>query len=102
MLEMGGGFCFPAKTFQIRFGGPRAEANHLQRDGPVETFLMGAINNALTATADFLQQFVIAKVSQDLRGSRSFLSVRCGRAIIATGVIRLRRSCGGQAGPVYR
>ena len=39
MLEVGGGFCFPPKAFQMRFAGPRAEADHLQRDCAIETFL---------------------------------------------------------------
>ena len=38
-------------------------------DGAVETFLPRAINYALTAAADFLQQFVIAQVSKHLRRS---------------------------------
>ena len=71
MFETGGGFGFPAKALQMRFGGPGAQANHFKRDGAIETFLMGAINYALTAPADFLQQFVIAKVAENLCGSRA-------------------------------
>ena len=64
MFEAGGGFGFPAKTLQVRFGGPGAKANHFKRDSAIETFLMSAINHALTASADFLQQFVVAKVAK--------------------------------------
>ena len=64
MIEAGSGFGFAAKTLQVRFGGPLAEANHFKRDGAIETFLPGAINHALTAATDFLQQFVIAELSQ--------------------------------------
>jgi hypothetical protein len=46
----------------MRFGRPRAQAYDFERDGAVETFLVRAVNDALTATADFLQQFVVAKV----------------------------------------
>ena len=64
MIEAGGSFRFTAKPLQVRFGGPGTEADHLQRDGAIETFLTGAINHALTATADFLQQLVVAKVAR--------------------------------------
>ena len=49
--------------------GPKAD--HFERDGAIETFLMRAINYALTAPADFLQQFVIAKVCP------AFLLIAC-------------------------
>jgi hypothetical protein len=45
-----------------------------------------AINYALTATADFLEQFVIAKVIEDFSGSRGFPFIRCSDAIMAVGV----------------
>ena len=64
MFEVGSGFRFPAKTLQMRFGGPGTEADHFKRDSAIETFLMGTINNALTASADFLQQLVVAKVPE--------------------------------------
>jgi len=48
MFQAGCSFCFPAKTLQMRFGGPRAEADYFERDGAIETFLMGAIDYALT------------------------------------------------------
>ena len=41
-----------------------------KRDGAIETFLPRAKYHALTAAADFLQQFVVAEVSQHLRGAR--------------------------------
>jgi hypothetical protein len=65
MFEAGSSFRFPAKALQVRFGGPGAEADHLKCDSTIETFLMGAIDYALTASANFLQQFVVAKVTKD-------------------------------------
>ena len=66
MFEAGSSFRLPAKALQVRFGRPRAQANHFERDGAIETFLMSAINYALTAAANFLQQLVVAEFS-DLR-----------------------------------
>src|SRR5262249_12932732 len=54
MLEVSGGFGFPAEALQMSFRGPRAAANHFKRDAPIETLLMGSINYRLTAPADFL------------------------------------------------
>ena len=71
MVEAGGGFRFAAKALQMRFSGPRAQANYFERDGTIETLLMRAINYTLTAPADFLQQFVVAKVSQHFSRSRA-------------------------------
>ena len=72
MIEAGSGFRFPTKTLQMRFGSPMAEANHFERDGAIETFLPRAINHALAATTDYLQQFVIAKIGERLCRSRHF------------------------------
>mgnify|MGYP003694584443 CR=1 FL=1 len=44
MVEAGGGFCFTAKALQMRFSGPRAQADYFERDGAIETFLMRPIN----------------------------------------------------------
>jgi hypothetical protein len=55
MIEAGGGLRFPAKALQMRFSSPRANADHFQSDGPIETFLMRTINYALSAPGDFLQ-----------------------------------------------
>jgi hypothetical protein len=55
MIEAGGGLRFAAKALQMRFGGPRAKADHFESDGPIETFLMPTINYAFSAPADFLQ-----------------------------------------------
>src|SRR6266566_3654553 len=66
MVETGGSFRFAAKALQVRFGGPTAQANHLERNRAIQTFLMGAINYALTASTDFLQQLVVAQLPQDL------------------------------------
>ncbi len=81
MFEAGSSFRFPAKALQVRFGGPGAEADHLKCDSTIETFLMGAINHPLTATADFFQQFVVAKVPQHFCRARSFLSIQYWQAI---------------------
>ena len=40
------------------------KADDFECDGAIETFLSRAINYALTAATDFLQQFVVAKVSK--------------------------------------
>ena len=82
MVEAGSGFRFAAKALQMRFSGPGAQANYFERDGAIETFLMGAINHPLTAAADFLQQFIIAKVAKYFCWSRSFPSIQDGQAII--------------------
>src|SRR5512132_4457771 len=43
MFETRGSFGLPAKTLQVRFGGPRAQANHLERHGAIEAFPMGPV-----------------------------------------------------------
>ncbi len=55
-------FCFVAKTFQMGRTRPVAEADNFYRDRSIKTFLTRAINNALSAAANFLQQFVIAEI----------------------------------------
>ena len=47
-----------------------------KRDGAIETFLPGAKYYALSTATDFLQQFVIAKVSEQLSRSRGLPSNR--------------------------
>ena len=64
MVQARCGFRFSAKAFQMRFRSPMAEANHFECNRAIQTFLPGAIDDTLTATADLLQQFVVAKVSQ--------------------------------------
>src|SRR5438094_10153999 len=59
MVETGSSFRFPAKALHVRFGGPTAQANHLERNRAIQTFLMGAINYALTASTDLFQQLVV-------------------------------------------
>jgi hypothetical protein len=44
----------------VRFGGPGTETDYLKCDSAIETFLIGAVNHALTAAADLLQQFILA------------------------------------------
>jgi len=62
MLETGGRFRFLAKSSQVRRARKMSEADHLQRDGAIQTFLSRAINDALPAASDFFEQLVIAKV----------------------------------------
>ena len=59
----------------MRFSRPLAEANDFQRDCAVETLLARSKHHALTAAADFLQQVVIAKVSQYLGSTRCFFTM---------------------------
>jgi hypothetical protein len=83
--------------------------------------LPGAKHDALTAATDFLQQFVIAQISEKLGGAscffimascRSIRFIACG-IVDTAGVIRLRRSSlrscfggvggfGGRVDPGYR
>jgi hypothetical protein len=81
MIEAGRGFCFPAKALEMCFGGPRAKADHFKRDSAIETFLMGAINHALTAPANFLQQLVVAKVSEHFNRRCTMTPARQGPVI---------------------
>jgi hypothetical protein len=96
MLEAGGSFRFAAKALQVLFSTPRTKTNHFERYSTVETFLMRAINYALTTAPNFLEQFVIAKVSQHscppqdglavASVSRTFLSICYEDALIAAGI----------------
>src|SRR6266508_4487467 len=80
IFQAGGRFRFPAESSQMRFGGPRAQTDHFERDGAIETFLIGAINYALTAASNFLQQRVVSEVREHSKRLRGFLSVRCSNA----------------------
>src|SRR5205823_1298866 len=73
MVEAGSRFRFQTETLQMRFGGPLAQADHLECDSAVEAFLSRAVNYTLATAADFLQQFVIAKVTEH------FWAPRCSR-----------------------
>jgi hypothetical protein len=55
MFETSGSFGLPAKTLQVRFGGPRTQTDHLDCHCAIETLLPGAKNNALTAPTDYFQ-----------------------------------------------
>src|SRR5262245_3881804 len=83
MIELCGGFCFPAEALQVRVGCPLANANDLYRDRAIETLLPGAKYYALTTPADFLQQFVVAKLFGHLRWRRSSFTMRFGIRIHA-------------------
>jgi hypothetical protein len=102
MIQAGSGLRLTAKALQVRFGGPRAEANHFERDGTIETFLMGAINYALSAPANFLEQFVIAEVCEHTCRSVGPRFVVCPRAIITHDITRLSPSYSGPFDPSYR
>src|SRR5439155_8334635 len=71
MLKTGGGFRFTTESLEVRFRGPMTEADNLERDCAIQTFLPGAIDYALTAASDFFQQFVIAKITQHFSQARS-------------------------------
>src|SRR5256885_5306695 len=66
MIQAGGGFGFAAESLQMRFSGPMSQTNHLESYRAVQTFLPRAIYDSLAAAADFLQQFVVAKVGECL------------------------------------
>jgi hypothetical protein len=78
MFEVGGGFGLAAESFQVPFGCPRTQSEHFERHTAIETLLMGAINYALTATADFLEQFIVAEVAERLSdlSSTNFARIR--------------------------
>src|SRR5439155_26926867 len=71
MLKTGGGFRFATKSLQVRFRGPMTEANNPERDCAIQTFLPGAIDYALTAASDLLQQLVIATITKHVSQARS-------------------------------
>ena len=66
MLEAGGGFRLESKTLEMRFRCPLAESNDFERNRAVETFLPRTKHYALTASANFFQQLVVAKLSEHL------------------------------------
>ena len=68
-------FRLTPKALQMRFSGPRTKADHLQRNDAIETFLMGPINYALTTPPNFLQQLVIAKLTENFCPPRDGLAV---------------------------
>src|SRR5205814_6022213 len=76
------------------FGGPMTETDYLERYGAVETFLTGPINHALTAAADFLQQFIVAQVDRRFCQTRSFPDL--GRSMGVTISNRTALVVGGQ------
>jgi hypothetical protein len=50
----------------MRLRGPLAETDNFECNSAVETFLSRAINDALTAAANFFQQLIIAQLSEHL------------------------------------
>src|SRR4030095_3649100 len=63
MIETGCGFRLPAKALLMRLCSPIAQADHFECDDTIETFLPSTKYDALAALANFLQQFVVAKVA---------------------------------------
>src|SRR5262249_29864911 len=55
MFETRGSFGLAAKPLQMRFGGPRAHADHLECHCAIETLLMRPVNHTLTTATDHLQ-----------------------------------------------
>src|SRR6266536_4091292 len=45
-----------------------AQDDDLERDCSIKAFLSGTVNNALTATSNFLLQLIIAKMRRDAQG----------------------------------
>src|SRR5262245_43889857 len=82
VFETSGSFGLPAKTLQVRLGGPRAEANHLECHCTIETLLPGAKYHALTAPADDFQQFVITQLSQRVRNPACFFTLVSGNCSV--------------------
>ena len=96
MIQTRRGFRFPAKTLQMRVGSPMPQPDHFESDNAVETFLSRAIYDSLTATTDFLEQFVVAKIS------RRLCPIRCFVAMILVpmaGVIRLAEATVDESTP---
>src|SRR5438045_9544326 len=52
-----------------------SKTNYFQSYGAVYTFLPRAVNDALTAPTDLLQQFIVAKVGQRLCRTWSLLNL---------------------------
>jgi len=102
MLEAGGSFGLEPETLKMRLRGPLAETDNFERNTAVETFLPRPEHYSLTASANFFQQLVIAKVRQRLCRMWSPLSMRRGIRVICfnifneAAVIRLRRGYGGR------
>src|SRR5207249_230572 len=68
--------CFATESLQMRFSGPMSQTDYFESYCAVETFLPGAINYALSAAADLLQQFIVAKVGECFCSIRFLISVR--------------------------
>jgi hypothetical protein len=47
-----------------------AQADHLQRDSAIKTFLPGTIDHALSAATDLFEQIVVTEISKLLASSR--------------------------------
>jgi hypothetical protein len=65
MLKAGGRLGLAAEPLQMGFTRAMAETNNLKRNEAVETFLARAIDDALAAAPDFLQELVITELRQD-------------------------------------
>jgi len=77
MIETGSSCCFAAKPLQMRSACPLARADDFQSDCAIETLLSRQINYTLTATADFMQQFVVAEFPQQAGDALARHGRRC-------------------------
>src|SRR5262249_48154841 len=64
VIKTGSSCRFAAKTLQMRSACPLARADDFQSDCAIETLLSRQVNYPLVATADFVQQFVVAEFPQ--------------------------------------
>ena len=81
MIEIGRRFSLGTEPLHVCGAGQLAGQNHLHGDGAIQTDLAGAIDYAHSAAGDFLQQFVVAKVTNACSGGR--LACRRGRHLAA-------------------
>src|SRR5262249_36997497 len=63
MIEPRRSFSFRVKTLDQRGRGQLTSQNHLERDGPIQAHLPGAIDYAHATAGDFFEQFVIPEVA---------------------------------------
>src|SRR5262245_59616765 len=64
VLEVSGGTGLGVKALQVLLAGELPRKDHLEGDHAIKADLARSENNAHPAAGDFIQQFIIAKVSQ--------------------------------------
>ena len=69
MLKIGRRLGFGMKPLNIFFGGQLSKQDHFQGDGSVERHLPGSEDHTHAATANLLQQFVVAEHHSGLDNS---------------------------------